>query len=139
MQTLAGNLTTNRYVFLSELTLPEFDKSKKISGNTALVFDSDCNYDIILGRDLLQKIGLVLNFGTNTIEWLDAVIPMKTPDFWTSPNSFYSAMDDTDDDIFPGDHFESFKAQALKKLLASDYKAVSINDVIASQHHLSTQ
>ena len=46
-------------------------------------------------------------------------------------------MDDMDDGIDPDEHFERFKAQALQKLLASDYKAVNIDDVIAPQHHLS--
>lgn len=68
MQTVARSVSINRYVTLDEITLPEFDKAKKISGNIALVFDPPCNYDMILGRDLLQKIGLRLNFATNTME-----------------------------------------------------------------------
>lgn len=62
---------------------------------------------------------------------------MKTADFWSSPSAFYSIMDDTDDRIDHAKHFESFKAQALSKLLASDYKPVDASDVIKEQHHLS--
>ena len=67
MQTIAGSINTNRYVRLSEISLPEFDRSKIIDGNVALVFDSPCQYDMIVGRDFLQKIDLKLNFDTKSI------------------------------------------------------------------------
>lgn len=71
------------------------------------------------------------------IKLLDSAISMKLHGFWSSPSAFYSIMDDTDDGINPYQHFKSFKAQALRKLLASDYRFITIDNVIASQHHLS--
>ena len=46
-------------------------------------------------------------------------------------------MNDTDYGIDHAKHFESFKAQALCKLLTSDYKPVDTKDVIFAQHRLS--
>ena len=56
-QTLAGVLNSNRFVSLNKIMLPEFDKAKKIDAHHALVFDSPCQYDMIIGRGFLQKIG----------------------------------------------------------------------------------
>ena len=55
INTIAGTIPANRTVHLQNITLPEFDKSRKIDGVTAHVFDSDSQWDIIVGRDLLQK------------------------------------------------------------------------------------
>ena len=47
-----------------------------------LIFDSACNYDIILGGDLLRKIGMNLNYAGLVIDWLGNTVPMqimKTP------------------------------------------------------------
>ena len=35
-------------------------------------------YDMIIGRDLLKKLGIILDHATETIAWNDASIPMKT-------------------------------------------------------------
>ena len=136
--TLAGVLVSNRFVSLNEIMLPEFDKAKKIDSHHALVFDSDCQYDMILGRDFLQKIGFKFNFESHTMQWLENIVSMKTPDFWTSSSALFDVLDDTNDEIFPTQHFESFKTQALKKLLDSDYKKVDIADVVTSQKHLTS-
>ena len=61
-QTVVGLLDSNRQVFLENIMFPEFDKTKRISGATAFVFDTECKYDMILGRDILHKIGLSICF-----------------------------------------------------------------------------
>ena len=55
LQTIAGSFVSNRKVYIKELVLPEFDKTKRIDGIEAFVFDSPCNYDVILGRDFFIK------------------------------------------------------------------------------------
>ena len=82
MQTVAGLFETNREVQLQEIILPEFDKTKQIDGQTAHVFNSPCNYDIILGRDFLSKAGITLNFKQGYIEWLEQRIPIKPKVAW---------------------------------------------------------
>ena len=77
LQTIAGTFLSKRQVGLQELSLPEFDSKKRISGVNAFVFDSPCNYDIILGRDFLSMIGLTLDFKNHTMKWMDSTIQMK--------------------------------------------------------------
>ena len=42
------------------------------------VFESDCRYDVILGGDFLEKIGMNLLYETLEVEWLGNVMPMET-------------------------------------------------------------
>jgi hypothetical protein len=76
--TLAGTLRTNRCVMMNDITLPEFDRNKKIERQGAFVFDGPCNYDLILGCDFLETVGLTLNFESQQIRWLNRGIGMKT-------------------------------------------------------------
>ena len=63
---------------LSNLSLPEFVDGRKITNLSAQVFDSEnCHYDIILGRDFMESIGLDIQFSTGSIKWLDTIVDMK--------------------------------------------------------------
>ena len=42
------------------------------------MFESDCHYDVILGGDFLEKIGMNLLYETLEIEWLGNLIPRET-------------------------------------------------------------
>ena len=86
-QTTAGLFSATGQVFLDQIILPEFDKTKRISGNSAYVFNSPCKYDMIVGRDILNKIGLTLCFAEKTMWWIDYTVPMKTDDFLNTPLS----------------------------------------------------
>ena len=124
-QTVAELLHTQQTVFLSDILLPEFDKMNRINGSEAYAFDSPCRYDMILGRDLLHKIGLNLDFGEKVMKWIDSVVPMKTNDFWTSPLSYHRALDD--------DEFDAFATT----ILDAKYEKVAITDVVKHLKHLS--
>ena len=41
--------------------------------------DNLLNYDLILDRDILHKLGIVFNFKNNTVTWQEVSIPMKPP------------------------------------------------------------
>lgn len=136
-QTVAGTMTTQRMVWLDDISLPEFDKSKRIDGGRyALVFDAPCKYDMIVGRDLLQKIGLTMSFESHTMKWMDHEVLMKTERFiQTTPHYFYSHptfLDEAEDPDFDPDFF------AAQKILDAKYDKVDIDDVISQQTHLNT-
>ena len=76
-QTLAGPLQSNRQVTLTRIAFPEFFKSRYIDTIEARVFDGDCRYDVIIGRDVLRNMGLQLNFKKQTIAWDDCTIDMR--------------------------------------------------------------
>ena len=41
------------------------------------VTENDMNYDMIIGQDLLEELGIDLKFSTKTIVWQHREIPMK--------------------------------------------------------------
>ena len=129
-QTVAGILSSTREVYLEDVVFPEFDKTKRINGTRAYVFNSNCNYDMIIGRDILNKIGLTLCFETKEMKWLDSVVPMKTHNFWQTPLSYFWALDDDGEE-------EILESLATTKILDAKYEKVNIGDVIQAQTHLN--
>ena len=51
-KTIAGTFDSSREVLLEDVVFLEFHKTKRISGAKAFVFNANCNYDMILGRDI---------------------------------------------------------------------------------------
>ena len=78
MRTLAGIYSPQGTVRMDGIKLPAFDKHREISEHEFHVFDSDCRYDVILGSDFLEKIGMDLLYQTLEIEWLGNVMPMES-------------------------------------------------------------
>ena len=60
------------------IKLPAFDKHRVIDNHEFHVFESDCRYDVILGGDFVEKIGMNLLYETLEIEWLGNLMPMET-------------------------------------------------------------
>jgi hypothetical protein len=68
--TKAGSFKTKRSCNI-EFTLPAFHEHRKISCN-AYVDEShheSCNYDMIIGRDIMHSLGINLLFDTAEISW----------------------------------------------------------------------
>jgi hypothetical protein len=78
-KTIAGNFFSGRSVSLSDIVMPEFDKTRKIDGIKAFVFGKPCAYDIVLSQDFLHKTGINVLLSRGIVTWLDKAIPMKKP------------------------------------------------------------
>ena len=57
--------------------LPEFHRNRIVEWNCSIVPSNLGAYDKILGRDLLQGLGMKFDFTDNTVEWDQVVIPMR--------------------------------------------------------------
>ena len=77
-QTLAGTFTSNQEIQLEQVMLPEFFKTRKIDYVQAKIFTTPCRYDMILGRDLLNDLGIILDFKNKSMEWDQAQISMRS-------------------------------------------------------------
>ena len=85
--TKAGSFTTSNKVQCN-FTLPEFHEGRDICWNM-YVDESDsklCNYDMIIGRDLLQVLGMDFSFSTKMMTWDGAQVPMKHLDCFLEEN-----------------------------------------------------
>ena len=58
--------------------IPEFNPTVAITYDVDFTKDLR-QYDIILGKDFLHKMGMKLNFSKGTIQWQNTKINMKDP------------------------------------------------------------
>jgi hypothetical protein len=80
VRNLAGCLKTQEVITMQDISLPEFDKNRRINQQKALVFDNDnVKYDIILGTNFLSMTGIKLNYSEENMEWFDCSIPLCPP------------------------------------------------------------
>ena len=79
-QTLAGTFTANEEVKLHNILLPEFHKTRCIQTLMARIFDHGCRYDMILGRNLMNDLGIVLDFNTKSMAWDGSTVTMREYD-----------------------------------------------------------
>lgn len=76
MNTLAGTHESSGKVMLKGLSLPEFDKSMNTEKQNALMFDTNCRYEVILGNDFINKMRIDIKGSNAMVKWLGNVIPM---------------------------------------------------------------
>ncbi|MHA7927802.1 MAG: retropepsin-like aspartic protease, partial [Marinobacter sp.] len=140
LQTIAGSFSSKRMVHMKGLSLPEFDKQKEIDGVDAFVFGSECNYDVILGRDFLQAAGIKMDFQNGTIHWLEKMIRMKTPGYWSSSAHVQMALMD---EVFEEDEDLDESERAMESLSAeiqeAKYEKVTAKQVADAQNHLTVE
>ena len=74
--TVAGKFKTAGKVKVA-FKLPELNPTAKIDYKFHVTPTLGL-YDMIIGRDLLKKLGIILDHATETITWDDASIPMKS-------------------------------------------------------------
>jgi hypothetical protein len=82
--TRAGTFTT-KAICKIKFSLPEFFENRTIDW-TEHVDDSktDQRYDMIIGRDLLEELGMSLDFGQHIVTWDNATVTMKDSSTKTS-------------------------------------------------------
>ena len=82
-RTKAGKFTTSHKCNIT-FNLPAFHEHREITWNcyvdTTNKDQQICNYDLIIGRDLMHEIGINILFKDGTIEWDNASIPMQSID-----------------------------------------------------------
>ena len=110
---------------MKEIVLPEFDRNKKIDGQGAFVFDEDCRYDVIFGRDFLSKTGMDIRFADNKMKWMNVTVDMK--DNLSMKVGGMEDEKDSDDDMF------------ASTILDAKYDSASPEEVATLQKHLTNR
>ena len=139
MNTLAGTYESGGEVYMKGLRLPELDKSRTVEGQRALVFDADCRYDVILGNDFINRVGIDILGSNGTVEWLGNSIPMRSPPTITQAEEDFNALFESYLIEMENDHFgfEPLDNYA-SKILDANYDKVDVKDVAQEQAHLTT-
>lgn len=123
--TSAGSFTTNQEAIV-QIILPELHDKKTITFNCHIA-PSLGAYDIIIGRDILRQLGIILNFNQDTIDWDDAIIPMKSEEA-TMEESFFVPDSSSLDEA----------SQRIKNILDAKYDAADLNLIVNKCSHLTS-
>ena len=78
-------INTNKF---PAVTKPEFHRTRHLDTLQVKIFDQTCRYDMILGRDLMNDLGIVLNFDLKSMEWDKAIVAMREHPINTLTTSF---------------------------------------------------
>jgi hypothetical protein len=134
----------DQHDLLTDITLPELLSSQHIPGPIrALIMPMDTQFDLIIGMDVMQVIGLDLINSSKTIVWNGNYVPFKSFDYFNDAwlhESIAEAMDkcpfDSINDFFPLEiPFQlGYKSPTIHSSL---YEQVNIHDVALQQKHLS--
>ena len=131
--TKAGAFTTSRKC-KCKFTLPEFHEHREIEWNV-YVDESKSSlgtYDMIIGRDLMEAIGMDLLFSENLMKWDNATVPMKDPswfkDFNQDPslNELHSMHDPVTTEV-----------ERIQGILDIKYAPADLDKIVQESEHLS--
>ena len=132
-KTLGGIFTTKRKARV-EFKLPEFSTTKTITWNAHVDEFSDpksAQYDMIIGTDLMEAIGIDLSFSSKTLSWDGIEIPMKNRGLVSDRQSaeilYQTAVQSPILQQAESRH---------KKILDADYSKVDIVDYVNKIDHL---
>ena len=148
IQTLTGMDKSDRSVLLKGISLPEFSPTKKIDiAITAFIFNHESIYDMIVGNDVLLKIGFDFLLSIKAMKWFDTTVPWKNISYFQDPlingylNEAYcffieSPIENSIDDHFPCTAHHAYLAQPIQ-IKESKYELVTTQQIIDAQLHLS--
>ena len=122
--TPAGDVTTTTTV-IAEFRMTELHEDKDIVWYCH-VTKSLGNYDMIIGRDLLEFLGIDTRFSNQTVAWDYATIPFK--DTWDDENSMFH--------INEPDHLVE-ATDRLKRILEAKCEAANLEQVCREQDGLN--
>ena len=125
--TVAGNFSTSKQTQVT-FSLPSLHEKRTIE-SLMHVTPKLQNYDMILGRDLLQELGIILNFQDNSIQWEHAVAPMQSTDKECIYN-LHAAIEDS----------KSLQdaTTRMKHILEAKYEPANLKEVVNSCSNLTS-
>ena len=121
-------------VIIENMTLPEFSSTQRVSGPIrAFVIDNnESHYDLIIGMDVMQILGIDIHNSSKTIVWDTLRVPFKPQDYFKGafPHSLVDTMMGSPD---PADT-NGYKSKTIKSAL---YEANDPHVVAQQQKHLT--
>ncbi|MGH7974079.1 MAG: reverse transcriptase domain-containing protein [bacterium] len=138
-QTTNGVMKSSSMVYLNDIHLPEFSKTRCIPEFEAYVYDDSSgkgSYDVILGRDFLFEIGLTPCFLTKMMKWEDVSVPFHKRGHWRNLSHIQGLLEnqpyrveERENDLFSSQHIADAKYDA------ADPIAIANQQVHLSENH----
>jgi len=132
--TASGTLLTQGKVEITNCCLPQFTRKHHIA-NTIHIYTKRPNdkYDIFLGRDLLQAIGLDIHYSASQFTWDNISVAMVPSGYWTKEKISTIAKSWNKQISEPTNEVQ------ITEILPAEYKPIDINKVVNKQTHLSPE
>jgi len=122
--TPAGNMSTTSKV-KAQFSIPELHDNRLIEWDVHVTKDLGA-YDMIIGRDILNDLGIDILFSTQTVDWENHDIPFKNVD--DDPETAYHIQDT---------EAVEDSADRLRSILDAKYEAADLAEVVKEQSHLT--
>ena len=103
--------------------LPELNPTSKVTYDLHVASNLGA-YDIILGRDILQELGIVLDFNMQIVIWNHACISMKPVDCKTNDSWAITDPEDVDDMV------SQLTGEQYRNVIDAKYKKANLNKVL---------
>jgi hypothetical protein len=137
--TATGVLQTDGTVEIERYILPQFTRKRYISTSFHMFQkQSKDKYDFILGRDLLQDIGLDIHYSASQFVWDNIIVNMVPYGFWTSQKIKNVATTWRNQNSKTAETKINEELH-LAEIKPADYKPTNIEEVIQQQTHLTSE
>ncbi len=133
--TKAGKLETTRKCTI-QFSLPEFHEGRDIVWD-AFVDDNpspDIRYDMIIGRDLMDELGIDILFSTKQIMWDNAIIAMKPVDKLKDDQ-----IDELEQEILYVHDPDTIGAERIKEIIEAKYTKTDLQKLVTECAELTTE
>ena len=130
--TKAGSFKTKRSCDI-EFTLPAFHENKTISCK-AYVDEShheSCNYDMIIGRDIMHSLGINLLFDTAEISWDNAKVHMQHSEILRG-----DWVDTLEQELLYAHDPDTTDAERIQGIIESKYTPADLSKIVEECTHL---
>ena len=131
--TKAGSFSTSRKC-KCKFTLPEFHENRKVEWNV-YVDESKSSlgtYDMIIGRDLMDAIGMDLLFSENLMKWDNATVPMRDTSWFNESrqNPYTYELHSMHDTV-------TTEVERIQGILDIKYAPADLDEIARESRHLS--
>jgi len=133
--TKAGQFETNHKCKIT-FNLPEFHTGRDITW-TAYVDESKSDlsrYDMIIGRDLLDELGMDFLFSQGLMVWDNASVPMRDPK-WLKDKY----IEEYAQEIHNMEDPETTEAERIQTILDGKYSPADLEQLVAECKHLTKE
>ena len=128
----------DKEIVIENMILAEFSPTRNVSGPiTCLVMENNASqYDLIIGMDLMQLLGIDIHTSTKTVVWDGLRIPFKPRDYFRSEaysQTMLDTMEGSFDDPDDTDNL-GYKSPQIKSSLYEQHDTAKVAE---QQVHLS--
>ena len=124
--TAAGVVTTNKRTKIN-FNLPEFFEGRVIEW-PAHICKNTTRYDMILGRDLLEELGMDISFSKHTVTWDSVSVPMKDVDCTIESDFYVQDAQSLDQET-----------KRITSILDAKYAPANLHEVVNNCNNLSKE